>query len=71
MKEFFFFSSENVLSIVELQLKLIDKGFTIEAQDLEIFKMESYSDFFPEADKNTLKERKIKEYTELCNKGDL
>lgn len=56
--------SENVMEILVLQLKLLDAGYIIEAQEIEIFK----SDVVAESSKEE-KSNKIEEIKRLLNTG--
>lgn len=62
------FSLDNCAEILELQLKLIDAGYVIEAQELDILKSESTihaTSFYSNEEKINDREKKFNEYRTL------
>lgn len=57
--------SENVLEILTIQLKLLDAGYIIDAQDIEIFK----SDAIAQNAKESGADSKLEEYKKLIESG--
>lgn len=60
--------SNHLKSIVELQLKLVDAGYIIEAQDLETYKSETMAGQETATDSGIMMHPKVAEYAELLEK---